>query len=141
MACGDQDSATGLRQASGTFDQGYDLRLLVPCLRSTAQIDKLAGEPCTPAMLLAAADEIERLREALRHAAAVLDEAAVDLGDWGAYADEYTRKKHALCDDVKYYERAASAARGMVTPNAELRGASQLAGAASRSNAGLGEEG
>ncbi len=69
-------------------------------------------------MLLAAADEIERLREALRHAAAALDEAAVDLGDWGAYADEYTRKKHALCDDVKYYERAASAARGMVTPNA-----------------------
>ena len=62
-------------------------------------------------------DEIERLREALRHAAAALDEAAVDLGEWGAYADEYTRKKHALCDDVKYYERAASAARGMVTPN------------------------
>jgi len=28
-----------------------------------------------------------------------------------------------------------------VWPNAELRGASQLAGAASRSNAGLGEEG
>lgn len=34
-----------------------------------------------------------------------------------------------------------SASVCMKTPNAELRGASQLAGAASRSNAELGEEG
>lgn len=67
-----------------------------------------------------AAREIEKLREALRHAAAELDEASVDIGDWGAYADEYTRKKFDLRGDVKYYERAASRARKSVTPNAKV---------------------
>lgn len=74
-------------------------------------------------LLLDAEKEIERLRDALRHAAAALDEASVDLGDWGTYADEYMQKKYDLRGDVEYYERAAALARELVTPNADVTGA------------------
>ena len=43
--------------------------------------------------------------------------------------------------DWPEFELAWAAIEARMTANAELRGASQLAGAASRSNAGLGEEG
>jgi len=52
---------------------------------------------------------------------------------WDAFyetAEDYTR----ILGDLKLWAV-------LDVPNAELRGASQLAGAASRSNAGLGEEG
>lgn len=47
---------------------------------------------------------------------ALLDEAADDVADWGAYAGPYFQEKYDLAGDVKKYRDAA------LTPNAALSG-------------------
>lgn len=54
--------------------------------------------------------EIERLRAALRIAAAELAEAAEDVQSWGDYAAAYFQDKHGLRANVEQYEQSAQAA-------------------------------
>lgn len=61
---------------------GYDMKLLVPCLRSTAQIDEINGDARSADMLRTAAAEIERLRRLLHEALDNLDHR--DLNSHGS---------------------------------------------------------
>jgi hypothetical protein len=123
--------------ADAAADMDVAKRLLKHSIEALNEIDRLRNAAVMPlagtplAIRFDALDESQAMKNHGQTLARLRERGGLDLSEAAAIREK--RKWEPMTHSLALHV--------LSTPNAELRGASQLAGAASRSNAGLGEEG